>query len=86
MLNDAAEQLPPVFVEETERVRMTGYWMNLSAYGEYQKFDETMIYEIEQPLCRAVTHRKQLKDAYCKGGEAAVMEYINKVTEQIETA
>ena len=86
MLNDAAEQLPPVFIEETERVRMTGYWMNLSAYGENQKFDNGMVYEIEQPLYRAVTHKQQLKDAYKKNGQAGVMEYINRVTEQINTA
>ena len=86
MLNDAAEQLPHVFIEETETVKMTGYWLNRSGYGETQRFDETMIYDVPQPLYRAVTHRQQLKDAYKKGGEAAVMEYINKVTEQIATA
>lgn len=78
-LNDIAENLPHIFEWELEIIPHTGREMNLSAYGEMHHYDNKSIYDLEVPVMRAVEHKQQLKDAYKRGGDEGVRQYVNAV-------
>lgn len=78
-LNDIAENLPTIWEWELGLAEFTGEEMNLSGFGETEKFDRLIIYSVEVPQMRAVEHKQQLKDAYKRGGDRAVELYVNGV-------
>ena len=81
-LNKMAEQLPVIFNPIPIEIEMTGEDLNLSAYGETQRFVPTAIYKIPFVEFRAVEHKQQIKDAYRQNGEQGAIDYVNNVMNQ----
>lgn len=84
-LHQVAGDLPLVFVKEPIVIQMTGYEMNLSAFGEVHKYDNDQLYDVEFFQLRAVEHKQQLKDAYKRGGINEAKKYYNQVNETYAT-
>lgn len=85
-LNDIADNLPQVFDWSLELEDFTGIEMNLSAFGEKEKYDNGSMYSVEVPVMRAVEHKQQVKDAYKHSGEAGVLEYVARVYQKVVKA
>lgn len=85
-LRKAAESTPVIFEWTTSPSVFTGEEMNLSAFGETQKFDKDKHYTVDMPTMVAVDHHQQFKDAFKRGGWPAVKEYHSKVMEKLKTA
>ncbi len=78
-LNAIAEALPRIFEWKLGVEEFTGIELNLSGFGEERKFDNGSMYEVEVPFMQALDHKQQLKDAYKRGGNEAVIKYVNAV-------
>lgn len=83
VLNDIAGELPQVFEWSLAEEDFTGLELNLSGFGEKQKFDNSQMYSVEVPVLRAVEHKQQVKDAYKIGGNAAVAQYVARVYKKV---
>ena len=75
-LSEIAALLPIIYVEEEDKVIMSGADLNLSGYGEYRTFEKNKFYEVPIPLYRAVEHKQQLKDAFKRDKMRGVHNYI----------
>lgn len=75
-LSEIAALLPIIYVEEEDKVLMTGAELNLTGYGEHRTFEKEKVYEVPIPLYRAVEHRQQLKDAFKRDKMQGVHNYI----------
>jgi len=83
-LAEIANTIPVVFEWELMPEEFTGEELNLTPFGDYQKFPPQEKYQIDMPTLVANMHRQQLKDAYKKGGLKAVEEYREDVIKRIE--
>lgn len=82
-LAEIADTIPVVFEWELMPEEFTGEELNLTPYGEYQKFPPHEKYQIDMPTLVANMHRQQLKDSYKKGGIKAVEQYRDEVLRRI---
>ena len=76
VLSEIAATLPIIYVEEEDKVLMTGAELNLTGYGEHRTFNKSEVFEVPIPLYRAVEHRQQLKDAFKRNKMLGVHNYI----------
>lgn len=82
-LNEVARTMPTVFEWKTEQVPMKGWELKLTPLDSPSLVDD-VDYLIEVPCMVAVEHRKQLKDAYNRGGMDEVVRYHKSVIEKIK--
>lgn len=83
-LAEIANTIPVVFEWELMPEEFTGEELNLTPFGDHQKFLPKEKYQIDMPALVANTHRQQLKDAYKKGGIRAVEMYREDVIKKIQ--
>lgn len=82
-LSDLANSLPVVFEWEMMPEEFTGEELNLTPFGDHQKFNKEEKYEVYMPTLVANFHKQQFKDAYKKGGLPAVEKYRNDILDKI---
>lgn len=82
-INEVAKGMPIVFEWESEPVIMKGWELMLTPIGDRHRLTPDRDYTIQVPVMRAVEHRKQMKDAYNRGGMDEVVRYHNTVMNKI---
>lgn len=83
-LNEVARTMPRVFEWYLEPTIVEGSWLMHSPIAERQRIEPDKMYTIDLPVLRALDHKQQLKDAYKRGGFAAVKEYHSSVLAKIK--
>lgn len=83
-LNKIAASIPLVFDWSTEKIIMKGWELNLTPFGDHYKYIAEEDYEVDVPVMIAVEHKQQVKDAYKRGGSAAVHQYYQSVKAKIQ--
>lgn len=83
-LAEIANTIPVVFEWELMPEEFTGEELNLTPFGDHQKFPPQEKYQIDMPTLVANMHRQQVKDAYKRGGLMAVKMYREDVINSIE--
>lgn len=82
-----AGRLPVVFNEQTELVPFTVRELKLTPYFENTRrmvvgASDDHVVNVPMPKFVAVEHEQQLKDAYKRGGDHEVEEYVRNVLRQ----
>ena len=84
-LKKVADTMPIVFEWSTERIVMKGWELFLTPLADERTFEMDKDYYVVVPVMLAVEHRKQLKDAFNRGGWDEVKVYHRSVIDKIKT-
>jgi hypothetical protein len=81
-LNDIADGIPHVFIEQDDHVLMIGHEVLLTPLA-HLVIDPNLLYSVYIPKFVAVDHKQQIKDCWKREGMKGVTDYCKNVLRQL---